>query len=233
MSVLIRAQPLQYPRAMSAPSTFQALLEAIAQYTLYNFDPDYTLAVKGPNTPATQDNNKLWVQTDVAGRPTGLLTMYNGKWRQTATGNPFQIAMFAGDWYLYFDSTGMSTPGKPWDGWAIANGNNGTQNLTNKFIIPGYKYVSGAWVTNVSGADTSSGGANTFTVGLANLPPLSIDVSASGNFCSGGSWFSSTFPQTGSGQWQYKVAGTGQNLPISSLPPFIALGFVQYVGYIN
>lgn len=231
MSIPIRAQPLQYPQAQSAPSTFLALLQAIAQYTLYIFDDDYVLAVKGPNTPQLQDNNKLWIKTDSVGRPLGLFVMYNGVWRQIATGNPQQVTMFAGDWSLYFDTTGLSMSGQPWDGWAIANGNNGTVDLTNQFVIPGYQVTNGQWVTNITGTDLNSGGVSQFQIALANLPPLSITVNADNGFGSGGGWFAATFPDQGAGQWIYAVAGTGSNTAVSLLPPFIALGFLQYVGY--
>jgi hypothetical protein len=233
MSIQIRAQPLQYPQNESAPSTFLALLQAIAQYTLYMFDQDYILAVKGQNTPQVQDNNKLWIKTDSVGRPLGMFVMYNGVWRQVATGLPQQITMFAGDWTLYFDDSGLGQPGQPWDGWAVANGNNDTVDLTNQFVIPGYNFLNGQWLTNITGADTNTGGRSQFTIALANLPPLSITVGSNNTFGSGGGWFASTFPGGGSGNWVYPVAGTGADIPISTLPPFIALGFLQYVGYSN
>lgn len=233
MPVPIRATPLQYPRAQSAPSTFQSLLEAIAQYTLYQFDPDYILAVKGTTTPQSQDNNKLWLKTDSVGRPLGLFILYNGKWRQVATGNPFQVAMFAGDWNLFFDATGLGISGLQWDGWAIANGNNGTVNLTNKFLVPGYRCDgAGLWVTNVAGYDAYNGGANTFRIALANLPALAITLNVSDTFAPGTNAFSVGAPGiAGVATWHYPVNNTGPDQPISLIPPFIALGFAQFIGY--
>lgn len=237
MSIAIRAQPLQYPSVQSAPSTFQALIEAIAQFTLYQFDPDYILSVKGPNTPQAQDQNKLWLKTDAVGRPLGMFVMYNGNWRQVATGNPGQITMFAGDWSTYFDSSGLGLEGQPWDGWAIANGNNGTMNLTNQFVIPGYRCDGwGLWVTNVDGFDTYAGGVPAITIGLVNLPYLSVTLNIRDGFAYNGGAFAVTGPgpnpQGGTtGTWGYPVNNTGDQEPISILPPFIAMGFCQFVGY--
>lgn len=237
MSTQIRAQPLQYPSVQSAPSTFQAVVEAVAKYTLYQFDPDYILLVKGPNTPQAQDQNKLWLKTDAVGRPLGLFVMYNGAWRQVATGNPGQIAMFAGAWTTYFDSTGLGLSGLPWDGWAIANGQNGTMNLANQFLIPGYRCDGwGLWVTNVDGYDAYSGGASSFQIHYYNLPYLTISLLAHDGYAYGGGAFAATnygsSPQGGAtGTWNYPIDNTGSMLPISLIPPYLALGFCQFIGY--
>lgn len=232
MSTPIRAQPLQYPKSLSAPSTFQALLEAIAQYTLYLFDQDYILLVKGPNQPQAQDQGKVWLKTDGVGRPLGLFVMYNGRWRQLATGNPAQISMYAGDWATYFDGTGLGYAQLPWDGWAIANGNNGTINLTNKFIVPGYRcdgwYL---WVTNVDGYDAYTGGRSNFQIALNNLPYMTITFNVKDNFGSGGNWGITSPSSPHGGVWTYPLTGTGGQIPISLIPPYIALGFAQFIGY--
>lgn len=237
MSIPIRAQPLQYPSIKSAPSTFQGVIDAIAQYTIYQFDSDYILLVKGPNTPQAQDQNKLWLKTDSVGRPLGLFILYNGTWRQVATGNPGQVAMFAGAWSTFFDGSGLGFVGLPWDGWAIANGNNGTLNLTNRFVIPGYRCDGwGLWVTNIDGYDAYTGGRQSFTISLINLPYLSITLTAHDGYAYGGGAFAATnnFPNPqggGVGIWNYPVDNTGTDAPISLIPPYIALGFAQFIGY--
>jgi hypothetical protein len=229
MPIAIRAQPLQYPSVQSAPSTFQALIEAVAQFTLYQFDPDYILVVKGPNTPQAQDQNKLWLKTDAIGRPLGLFVIYNGQWRQVATGNPGQIAMYAGAWSTYFDGSGLGYEGQAWDGWAIANGNNGTLNLTNKFVVPGYRCDGwGLWVTNVDGYDAYTGGSSSFKISLQNLPFLSVTLNARDGYAYNGGAFAATnygpSPQGGSvATWNYPITGTGDN--------YTALGFAQFIGY--
>lgn len=237
MSVPIRATPLQWPSVQSAPSTFQALLEAVVQYTLYQFDPDYILLVKGPNTPQAKDQNKLWLKTDGVGRPLGLFIMYNGNWRQVATGNPGQVALLAGAWSTYFDATGLGFEGLPWDGWAIANGQNGTMDLTNKFIVPGYRCDGwGLWVTNIDGFDAYQGGRHSFNIQLYNLPAMSVTLNARDGYAYNGGAFAATNsgpnPQGGTvTTWPYPLSGTGDQIPISLIPPFIALGFAQFIGY--
>lgn len=237
MSISIRAQPLQYPSVKSAPSTFQAVIQAIAQYTLYEFDPDYILLIKGPNTPQAQDQNKLWLKTDPTGRPLGLFVMYNGNWRQVATGNVGQISIFAGAWSSYFDSSGLGLEGQPWDGWAIANGNNGTLNVTNRFIVPGYRCDGwGLWVTNVDRYDAYTGGRSFFQITYINMPYMTVTLNARDGYAYNGGAFAATnygpSSQGGAiGTWAYPIDGTGDQYPISLIPPYIALGFCQFIGY--
>ena len=234
MSIPIRAQPLQYPKSLSAPSTFQSLLEAIAQYTLYLFDQDYVLMVKGPNKPVAQDQNKIWLKTDALGRPLGLFVMYNGNWRQVATGNIGQITMYAGDWTTYFDASGLGFSTLPWDGWAIANGSNGTIDLRNRFVVPGYRCDGwNLWVTNVDGYDAYTGGRQWFQIYLGNLPPMTMQFNTESNFSrTGGDWGVVSYTDSANqGTWVYPVSGTGGQAPISVIPPYIALGYAQFVGY--
>jgi hypothetical protein len=239
MSIAIRAQPLQYPSVQSAPSTFQGIVDAIAKYTLYQFDPDYMLLIKGPNTPQPQDQNKLWLKTDPVGRPLGLFILYNGNWRQVATGNPAEVTMFAGAWSTYFDATGLGLEGLPWDGWAISNGQNGTLDLTNRFVVPGYRCDGwGLWVTSVDGYDAYTGGRASFQIQTYNLPVMSITLNARDGYAYNGGAFAATNygpnPQGGAvGIWQYTITGTGAQIPISLIPPYIALGFAQFIGYTN
>jgi hypothetical protein len=163
--------------------------------------------------------------------------MYNGNWRQVATGNPGQVAMFAGAWSTYFDATGLGLEGLPWDGWAIANGQNGTLDLTNKFIVPGYRCDGwGLWVTNIDGYDAYTGGRAVFQIIVENLPSLSVTLNARDGFAYNGGAFGATNagqnPQGGAqAVWQYGITGTGANIPISLIPPYIAMGFAQFVGY--
>ena len=53
--------------------------------------------------------------------------------------------------------TGSTAP----TGWAICDGNNGTPNLVDKFIIGGHTYNSttNKWETNVTGSLTQTGGS--------------------------------------------------------------------------
>ena len=62
--------------------------------------------------------------------------------------------------------------------WALCDGNNGTPNLVNKFIIAASSYDDtvtptsndSGWRTAVEGSDTAGGGEATKLLGTANLP---------------------------------------------------------------
>jgi hypothetical protein len=143
--------------------------------------------------------------------------------------------MFAGAWSTYFDGTGLGIEGQPWDGWAIANGQNGTLNVTNRFVVPGYRCDGwGLWVTNIDGYDAYTGGRAAFQIVVQNLPPLFITMSARDGYAYNGGAFAATNQggQGGAlGLWQYPITGSGPNQPISLIPPYIAVGFAQFVGY--
>ena len=56
--------------------------------------------------------------------------------------------------------------------WAICDGNNGTPNLTNKFVVAAASFDVGTeeWRTSVDGTSKESGGAATKTLGTNELP---------------------------------------------------------------
>ena len=56
--------------------------------------------------------------------------------------------------------------------WAICDGNNGTPNLVNKFVVAAASFDVGTeeWRTSVDGTSKESGGAATKTLGTNELP---------------------------------------------------------------
>jgi hypothetical protein len=50
-------------------------------------------------------------------------------------------------------------------GWALCDGNNGTPDLSNKFIIGATSHAGSTWYTDITGADTSTGGQKDGTLG--------------------------------------------------------------------
>ena len=50
-------------------------------------------------------------------------------------------------------------------GWALCDGNNGTPDLSNKFIIGATSHVGSTWYTDVEGSDKSTGGQKDGTLG--------------------------------------------------------------------
>jgi microcystin-dependent protein len=81
--------------------------------------------------------------------PSGVIVMYSGPWN--------------------FDATGLGTG--PLTGWALCNGNNGTPNLTDKFVMG----------VTTSGNMGITGGSNTYNLTVAQLPLHSHSISSDGN----------------------------------------------------
>ena len=75
---------------------------------------------------------------------------------------------------IMYSGTQASIPAN----WALCDGNNGTPNLVNKFIIAAASYDTtvtpsgndSGWRTAVEGTDEASGGEATKLLGTANLP---------------------------------------------------------------
>ena len=72
---------------------------------------------------------------------------------------PGGIIMFSGR-REHFDNTGLGSPGTPFEGWAICNGQNGTPDLRNRFIL-------GAGTNNAPG---HTGGADSVRLSIENMP---------------------------------------------------------------
>jgi len=185
----------------------------------------------GSNPPSSSLTNKVWYKTDGAGRPLGVYMFYNGSWRRVYTGVYGEVRMFAGNPASYFDGSGRGIVGGDLDGWALCNGQNGTPNLADHFIIAAQSFGAG-WVTSVEGSSKSSGGQNAYAINPQNLPYLAVTLPhkavQSGTGAVG-------FGGTGDVTQDYPVAGLngvpmgGGPLPV--VPPYIALGYMMFVGY--
>lgn len=94
-----------------------------------------------------------------------------------------------------FSPTGLGLIGTPMAGWAIANGQNGTINVLNKFI----KYSPDVKFTNPDGSPL---GNNTVTLNATNIPSVSFTTNA--NFTVTG-----TTDESGLHRHILSTAGTG------------------------
>lgn len=114
------------------------------------------------------------------------------------------------------------------DGWALCDGNNGTVDLRDKFVVGAKQDDSGVAKTNVSGSLTKTGGAASGNLAHTHSVPRdgwggSIDV-VSGRLAvrsdgGGGSLYLATTNNT-----------TGSGLTTQSfLPPYYALAFIQKI----
>jgi len=202
------------------------MLEMLAKYTKYLISADSQVMVVSTNTPAVADQNRVWLRTDAYGRPVGFFLWYpgSGLWRRVPVPRPLEIRMFSGTPSLYFDGTGRGLTTGEWDGWALCNGQNFTYNLLDKFIL----------ATPASTAQIVEGGLSTVTIALSNLPRITGTIGELYDFKTGGGMpgFSGLITQGGPRQTvTVEALGTGQAIPIPTLPPYIAVGFAQWLGY--
>jgi hypothetical protein len=187
MSATVTAA-LGNPDPSSNPTNLQDLVTLLN--SLFLAEPvsggPFTPYVISSTTPSVSDQDKAWLQTDGNGRPLAIKLFYNGGWRKFYKGNTSEVRIFRGDPTIYFDNTGLglSTAPEPnWDGWAILNGNNGTENWSDTFPIFGRMdnvsisgYSSG-WQTNVTGGATKTGGAALYQIKNTDLPSMKVFVS--------------------------------------------------------
>jgi hypothetical protein len=227
------------------PQTFGEACRFIDQLLRGTLQGSYIPYVIGSTTPTVQDQDKLWFRLDGSGRPLGLFYYYSGSWRRQNTGLAGEVRMFSGNPATYFDSTGKGISGTEWDGWALCNGNNGTFNLTDRFIISAHMDGSGgiapyssAWQTGVTGAATLNGGAKQATLTTGQVPIAPTDAVIVDKFADTGRDVSGhVFGIHGSpapgGTYELIPASAGETSPdpVPTLPPYVALGFVLFIGY--
>lgn len=206
---------------------------------------DFRPYIVGAATPGTEQQNLVWHRLDVNGKPVGTFLYTAGRWRRQYSGLPNQLLFYSGDPSFDFDDDGR---GKlegddgatgVWDGWHLCNGNGGTPDLRDKFIVGGKEYDTGLgrWKTAVSGSDTTEGGAKDITLNEANTyatPHAGVTIyrrTADGETASdtGGLY---GFPDQGATVLVPPFAGNTDPDEIPTLPPYYALAIVQFVGYV-
>ena len=118
-------------------------------------------------------------------------------------------------------------------GWALCNGENGTPDLRDKFVVgAGGNYAVGAKGGTTSAAISGNTGETTLTV--AQMPshrhgvPRASTPESSGNYTD-----KAAVGKSGSGTFDTTDAGGGQSHShslsgsVSTLPPFYALAFIM------
>lgn len=258
-SLPISATVQTVPADYVPPDNMQGLLEAIPQFVnLALNDTGATVTINATGEGADLNGLYVW-RLDQYKLPARLETGYRNNWWEVYTGKPTEIRMFAGS-LGYFDGTGRGIEGSGWEGWALCNGQNGAADLRNHFIIPGYRHDGVAWVAQVypknvvegqlgtvpdeGSVDLYASGFDhvTFKIALSNLPTVTLWLNGTDFFKwapHGGELWTVTAPGEPKGnynlstytytvdQWAYMVSG-----PISRIPPYVALGFVEFVGYL-
>jgi len=232
------------PDPSAAPTTLTQLIVILRTLITAVVTGSYKPYVQGSGTPSISDQDKVWHRTDNGGRPMGTYVYYNGGWRRQYTHRLNEVVMYRGSPVLDFDGSGLGIVGGEWDGFALMNGSNGTEDWSDRFIVAshttdlsiGYPgaYPGGPPSSNVSGATTHTGGANSITLDGTNTyrpARAAVQVSkwkADGNAPDAGSGL------IGAGSTVDLVpADAGNETPpaIPTLPPYIVTGFCQWVGY--
>jgi hypothetical protein len=239
------------PASYVPPTDMQGVLEAIPNFTNYALN-DSGAVVQVNSNGAGADPNGLWAwMLNQYNLPARLMTGYRGNWWQVYTGKPGELRWFIGYTAGYFDSSGYGIEGSGWEGWAICNGQNGTMNFAASnglFIVPAYRFDGYGWVTNVSGADAyNNGSGQSFQLAVWNFPTVAVWINCTNYFTwtstnEGGGWSirDPGLPSSGGvsvgnqALWTYPLDGNPIYLtyPISRIPPYIAAGILQFVGYL-
>jgi hypothetical protein len=240
------------PASYQPPTDMQGLIEAVPNFTTYVLnDNGAVMQVNANGAGASLDGLWVWMLNQYK-LPARLMTGYRNNWWQVYTGKPYELRWFIGYTVGYFDSSGFGIEAAGWEGWAICNGQNGTFNFAKAnglFIVPGYRWDGTWWVTNVTDTVTDTyfnAAGQDFVLGVWNFPILPLWV-VSTNFYkwtasnTGGFWsVRDPGPPSSGGEsqgnqalWTYPIDqnGTFYNFPISRIPPYIAAGIVQFVGY--
>lgn len=229
------------PDPAAAPLTLTQLVNILNALATVDIPGTFAPYIVSATKPAVDDQDKIWHKIDAVGRPLGTFKFYNGLWRQEYTGIINEVKMYTGDPVVDFDSTGLGLPGKRWDGWALSNGQNGTADLSNRFIIGGAMdntgitgYTGGLWRTNVSGGSLSLGGASSITSNATNTYLPSTIATQVKLFTADGNAPSVSGDLYGPGTGIIITPATAGNpnppsIPI--IPPFFALAYVTFLGY--
>ncbi len=229
------------PDPSAAPVTFTELVELFRLLITAEVTGTYLPYVTGSSTPSVGDQDKVWHRTDGSGRPLGTFVYYGGSWRRQYIGNPNQIVMYSGDPGVDFAGAGgLGTAAGDWDGWALCNGNNGTVNLSDKFIVASHMtdlaigYAGSEHSTTVSGATTSTGGDKDITLDASNTYRPAVDAFKVRTYIADGHTADAGGDLYGIGTTTDVVVADAGNLTppaIPTLPTYYCLAFVQFVGY--
>lgn len=227
------------PPTTCIPNTYGDLIAGVAQYIQAIFNPAYALFNYGANTPAPDQQNRPWIRLAANGQSLGIYNYYNGAWRRD--GGSLQVgdvvAMSGpGESSEFYDSSGKGIVATSGEGWQIANGQNGSIDLRNRFIAGGVSYSGGSWVTNVdpSAPNSGSGGRGSITLNRGQIPQLQASLNR-GSLTGNGGGFVYGFKN---GQNDFVITiGNGQALPdgignpVYNTPFYYALAWKQWMPY--
>lgn len=175
-----------------APAGFQNFLNTVAEYVTLPMPEAFSQIIVATSAPDPIYNNLPWLQIDGNGRPLGIFWFHNKNWRSVHTGQLFEITMYYGNPANDFDNNSLGVVGGSWDGWALCNGNNGTRDLRNIFVVSGggynvdndgFLYYNKPNQPGYPAMGTPFGGNYNFNISPDNLPTL---IASTGPIVAGG-----------------------------------------------
>lgn len=236
---------------LSMPDPSDAPLNLIQLFQLQNRHlhseilGDYTPYVIQNGEPGVADHDKVWFELDAQGRPVAIKIQWHGSWRRIYNGMMGEIRGYTGNPGNDFDATGWGKPTEEYDGWHLCNGNDGAPDYSDHFLIGGHMnnedhsgYIDNEWVTWI-GKKTGmhTGGDIEFTLTedttwrqVIQGEPIDHwrDDTATRDPVLGKLYGK---PDDSHDFLIGADPGNTDPSPVTLIPPFIALGWVTFLGY--
>jgi len=229
----------------AAPLSLNELIDTLNPLFSSVIQGSYMPYIISAGTPGPDSSGYAWIQIDGAGRPIAIKIYYAGKWRRVYNGMKGEIRMYQGNPNVDFDTNGLGIVTGTFDGWHLCNGKDGTVDLSDRFIIAshmnnvdhsgwdGTQLVT--WVYPSGGLHT--GGVTHINTNADNTYRPKTLITAK-RFTADGNAPADNGDLLGIGhdgtRWTLDGSDPDGNLTpvnIPTIPPFIALGFIVFVGY--
>ena len=208
--------------------------------------------------PGVDNRDTIWVVTNTTGNPLAIKIWHPGssKWRRIYNGMMGEVRGFTGDPGFNetgnFGPTGTGNIGGEYDGWHVCNGQDGTPDLSNQFIVGAdmaatyHGYTGGQWVTKTDATTAvSTGGQFNQLLTAENIPlpvlstvDLKMDryrIGSGGETVDAGGllWGQPNtlkqiiVPEYPPANYPGNAAPKG----VSTTPPFYSLAWITFIGY--
>lgn len=219
MATTLALLPGTVPAGTCIPGDIQSLVNLFTQYVTVQQVTDPTINT-GPATPPASKQDRPWIRTDANGAPLGTWIFYGGRWVKDWGGmRAGAIVILDGISVASFDGTGLATDGN-WVGWALCNGNNGTSDLRDKFVL----------CAGVAHVENSSGGAETHALTSAENGPHSHVCNVGDDIDLGlRPLFATADDEGGTGTINTETSGLGT--PHNNMPPYYSKAYIKFIGY--